>query len=191
MEPGAEDMARYRVMPRARSVPDRPVHPACADRFGESDRMQGGGGTERRPRGREGCRPVTLTFCAAVGLPLQTDAWSVARLLGRESFDLPVGDLPRSTRAWDRLQGAGSPRSGSSWRGAPGASWRAQRSGDAPGIDRPGVSPLGYEIAFTTYAFGLARELLSKDPELTEDDVLFEVRGTVRRAAALYRRAGG
>ncbi|HXF71939.1 MAG TPA: ATP-binding protein [Actinomycetota bacterium] len=63
---------------------------------------------------------------------------------------------------------------------------------DALGIDDPGFLRLGYEIAFTTYALGLARELLAKDPELTGDDVLFEVRDTLRRvtrrAAALYRK---
>lgn len=65
---------------------------------------------------------------------------------------------------------------------------------DSLGIDDPGFLRLSYEIAFTTYALGLARELLTKDPELTGDDVLFEVRDTLRRvtarAAALYRRAG-
>lgn len=62
------------------------------------------------------------------------------------------------------------------------------------GIDDPGFLRLSYEIAFTTYALGLARELLIKDPELTGDDVLYEVRDTLRRvtarAAVLYRRAG-
>ncbi len=66
---------------------------------------------------------------------------------------------------------------------------------DALGIDDPGFLRLSYEVAFTTYALGLARELLAKDPELTGDDVLFEVRDTLRRvtrrAAALYRRAAG
>lgn len=65
---------------------------------------------------------------------------------------------------------------------------------DSLGIENPGFLRLGYEIAFTTYALGLARELLNKDPDLTGDDVLFEVRDTLRRvtsrAAVLYRRAG-
>ncbi len=62
---------------------------------------------------------------------------------------------------------------------------------DALGIEDTGFVRLSYEIAFTTYALGLARELLAKDPELTGDDVLFEVRDTLRRvtrrAAVLYR----
>lgn len=65
---------------------------------------------------------------------------------------------------------------------------------DALGIDDPGFLRLSYEIAFVTYALGLARELLAKDPELTGDDVLFEVRDTLRRvtrrAAMLYRKTG-
>ncbi len=63
---------------------------------------------------------------------------------------------------------------------------------DALGIQDPSFVRLSYEIAFTTYALGLARELLAKDPELTGDDVLFEVRDALRRvtrrAAGLYRR---
>lgn len=66
---------------------------------------------------------------------------------------------------------------------------------DALGIDDPGFLRLSYEIACTTYALGLARELVAKDPELTGDDVLFEVRDTLRRvtrrAASLYRRIVG
>lgn len=62
---------------------------------------------------------------------------------------------------------------------------------DALGIEDPGFVRLSYEIAFTTYALGLVRELLTNDPELTGDDVLFEVRDTLRRvtrrAAVLYR----
>jgi len=65
---------------------------------------------------------------------------------------------------------------------------------DNLGIDDPGFVRLSYEIAFTTYALGLARELLNNDPELTGDDVLFEVRDTLRRvtsrAAVLYRPYG-
>ena len=53
---------------------------------------------------------------------------------------------------------------------------------------------LSYEIALTTHALGLLRELLSNDPELSGDDVLFEVRDTLRRvtrrAAVLYRPDG-
>jgi hypothetical protein len=63
---------------------------------------------------------------------------------------------------------------------------------DALGIEDEGFVRLSYEIAFTTYALGLARELLAKDPELDGQDVLFEVgdalRRVTRRAAALYRR---
>jgi hypothetical protein len=63
---------------------------------------------------------------------------------------------------------------------------------DALGIEDQGFVRLSYEIAFTTYALGLARELLAKDPELDGQDVLFEVRDALRRvtrrAAALYRR---
>lgn len=66
---------------------------------------------------------------------------------------------------------------------------------DTLGIEDAGFLRLSYEIAFTTYALGLVRELLNKDPELTGDDVLFEVRDTLRRvtsrAAVLYRRAAG
>jgi len=62
---------------------------------------------------------------------------------------------------------------------------------DALGIEDPGFVRLSYEIAFTTYALGLARELLARDPELDGEDVLFEVRDALRRvtrrAAALYR----
>ncbi len=65
---------------------------------------------------------------------------------------------------------------------------------DSLGIDDPAFVRLSYEIAFTTYALGLARELLNNDPELTGDDVLFEVRDTLRRvtsrAAILYRPDG-
>jgi hypothetical protein len=64
---------------------------------------------------------------------------------------------------------------------------------DALGIEDQGFVRLSYEIAFTTYALGLARELLAKDPELSGDDILFEVRDTLRRvtrrAAVLYRKA--
>lgn len=65
---------------------------------------------------------------------------------------------------------------------------------DSLGIEDPGFVRLSYEIAFTTYALGLVRELLNTDPELTGDDVLFEVRDTLRRvtrrAAVLYRTDG-
>lgn len=65
---------------------------------------------------------------------------------------------------------------------------------NALGIDDPGFLRLSYEIAFTTYALGLARELLARDPDLTGDDVLFEVRDTLRRvtrrAASLYEKGG-
>lgn len=64
---------------------------------------------------------------------------------------------------------------------------------DALGIEDQGFVRLSYEIAFTTYALGLAREVLAKDPELSGDDILFEVRDTLRRvtrrAAVLYRKA--
>jgi hypothetical protein len=38
---------------------------------------------------------------------------------------------------------------------------------DALGIEDQGFVRLSYEIAFTTYALGLAREVLAKDPELS------------------------
>jgi len=62
---------------------------------------------------------------------------------------------------------------------------------DAFGIDDPSFLRLSYEVAFTTYALGLARELLNADPDLAADDVLFEVRDALRRvtrrAVSLYR----
>jgi hypothetical protein len=64
---------------------------------------------------------------------------------------------------------------------------------DALGIEDQGFVRLSYEIAFTTYALGLARELLAEDPDLDGQDVLYEIRDALRRvtrrAAALYRKA--
>lgn len=47
---------------------------------------------------------------------------------------------------------------------------------------------LSYEIAFGQYALAVSQEFLKRDPDLTADDVLYEVRDTMRR---ITRRASG
>jgi hypothetical protein len=52
---------------------------------------------------------------------------------------------------------------------------------------------LSYEIAFGQYALAVSQEFLKRDPDLTADDVLYEVRDTMRRitrrATTLYQAA--
>lgn len=55
------------------------------------------------------------------------------------------------------------------------------------GIEDVAFRRLSYEIAFTEYAMALARELLEHDPDLSGEDVLFEVRSALKRVT---RRAG-
>jgi Histidine kinase-, DNA gyrase B-, and HSP90-like ATPase len=54
---------------------------------------------------------------------------------------------------------------------------------------------LSYEIAFGQYALAVSQEFLKRDPDLTADDVLYEVRDTLRRitrrAASLYEAVRG
>lgn len=54
---------------------------------------------------------------------------------------------------------------------------------------------LSYEIAFGQYALAVSHEFLKRDPDLTADDVLYEVRDTMRRitrrASSLYQTAAG
>lgn len=62
----------------------------------------------------------------------------------------------------------------------------------AGGIEDPSFRRLAYEIAFTQYALAIAREVYERDPAITADDALFEVRDALRRvtakAASLYTR---
>lgn len=59
------------------------------------------------------------------------------------------------------------------------------------GVDDIAFRRLSLEIAFSSYALALGQEMLGRDPDLSGDDLLFEVRDTLRRitrrAAALYR----
>jgi hypothetical protein len=52
---------------------------------------------------------------------------------------------------------------------------------------------LSYEIAFGQYALAISQEFLKRDPDLTADDILYEVRDAMRRitrkAAYLYQEA--
>jgi hypothetical protein len=58
------------------------------------------------------------------------------------------------------------------------------------GVDDIAFRRLSYEIAFGQYALAVSQEFLKRDPDLTADDVLYEVRDTLRRitrrAANLY-----
>jgi hypothetical protein len=58
------------------------------------------------------------------------------------------------------------------------------------GVDDIAFRRLSYEIAFVQYALAVSQEFLKRDPDLTADDVLYEVRDTLRRitrkAANLY-----
>lgn len=61
------------------------------------------------------------------------------------------------------------------------------------GVEDLGFRRLSYEIAFSQYALAVSQEFLKRDPDLTADDVLFEVRDALRRitrkAAYLYQAA--
>jgi hypothetical protein len=61
----------------------------------------------------------------------------------------------------------------------------------AGGVEDVGFRRLSYEIAFTQYAVAVAQEVLVRDPDMTADDALFEVRDALRRVtrrgAALYQ----
>jgi hypothetical protein len=49
------------------------------------------------------------------------------------------------------------------------------------GVDDLAFRRLSYEIAFGQYALAVSQEFLKRDPDLTADDVLFEVRDAMRR----------
>lgn len=49
------------------------------------------------------------------------------------------------------------------------------------GVEDIAFRRLSYEIAFGQYALAVSQEFLKRDPDLTADDVLFEVRDTMRR----------
>jgi hypothetical protein len=55
----------------------------------------------------------------------------------------------------------------------------------ATGINDVSFRRLAYEIAFTQYALALAREVYEKDPAITADDALYEVRDALRRVTAM------
>lgn len=61
------------------------------------------------------------------------------------------------------------------------------------GVEDIAFRRLSYEIAFGQYALAVSQEFLKRDPDLTADDVLYEVRDTMRRvtrkAAYLYEAA--
>lgn len=58
-------------------------------------------------------------------------------------------------------------------------------------VEEPTFRRLSYEIAFSEYSMALGYELLRQDPNMSGDDLLYEVRATLNRiaasAAALYR----
>jgi hypothetical protein len=62
------------------------------------------------------------------------------------------------------------------------------------GVEDVAFRRLSYEIAFGQYALVVSQEFLKRDPDLTADDVLFDIRDTMRRitrkSAALYQAAG-
>ena len=64
----------------------------------------------------------------------------------------------------------------------------AALSGD--GLESISFQRLSYEIAFSEYAIGLSNEMVSRDPDMPADDVLYEIRATLKRitraAAPLY-----
>jgi hypothetical protein len=51
------------------------------------------------------------------------------------------------------------------------------------GVEDITFQRLSYEIAFGQYALAVTQEFLKRDPDLTADDVLFEVRDAMRRIA--------
>jgi hypothetical protein len=58
------------------------------------------------------------------------------------------------------------------------------------GIESISFRRLSYEIAFSEYAIALSWEMVNRDPAMPADDVLYDIRATLRRitraAAALY-----
>lgn len=58
------------------------------------------------------------------------------------------------------------------------------------GIESISFRRLSYEIAFSEYAIALSYELVTRDPAMPADDVLYDIRATLRRitraAASLY-----
>jgi hypothetical protein len=59
------------------------------------------------------------------------------------------------------------------------------------GVEDVGFRRLSYEIAFTQYSVAVAQEILTRDPDMTADDALYEVRDALRRVtrrgAGLYQ----
>lgn len=59
------------------------------------------------------------------------------------------------------------------------------------GVDDIGFRRLSYEIAFTQYSVAVAQEILTRDPDMSADDALYEVRDALRRVtrrgAGLYQ----
>jgi hypothetical protein len=53
------------------------------------------------------------------------------------------------------------------------------------GIDDVSFRRLAFEIAFTQYALVLAKSVYEKDPAITADDALYEVRDALRRVTAM------
>jgi hypothetical protein len=62
------------------------------------------------------------------------------------------------------------------------------------GVEDIAFKRLSYEVAFGQYALAVSQEFLKRDPDLTADDVLYEVRDALRRitrrAADLYGAVG-
>jgi hypothetical protein len=52
-------------------------------------------------------------------------------------------------------------------------------------LEDAGFRRLSYEIAFSEYAMGLGYEILKQDPAISPDDLMYEVRSTLNRVAAL------
>jgi hypothetical protein len=66
-------------------------------------------------------------------------------------------------------------------------------AGALGGVEDVAFRRLSYEIAFGQYALAVSQEFLKRDPDLTADDVLYEVRDALRRitrkAVYLYQAA--
>jgi len=58
------------------------------------------------------------------------------------------------------------------------------------GIESISFRRLSYEIAFSEYAIALSYEMVNRDPAMPADDVLYDIRATLKRitrsAAPLY-----
>jgi hypothetical protein len=58
------------------------------------------------------------------------------------------------------------------------------------GIESVSFRRLSYEIAFSEYAIALSYEMVNRDPAMPADDVLYDIRATLKRitraAAPLY-----